>query len=83
MQLSTLLIISVVSGVASPSLFESLANHTKEDPRILAVTINPSQCSNLKSVLKSIIQDATCQNPAITDDETLADSRRVCVNLTV
>ena len=55
----------------------------KEDPEMLVVTINASQCSNLKSVLKSIIQDATWHNPALADDEALTDTRKVRNKLTV
>ncbi|MCJ1391720.1 hypothetical protein MMC18_004585 [Xylographa bjoerkii] len=74
-QISTGLIISGISARTSTSVSTLVARSVRLEPRNLIVPVAASQCANLKSALKTIIQEATKENVSSIDED-LQDDRQ-------
>ncbi|MCJ1417094.1 hypothetical protein MMC32_003433 [Xylographa parallela] len=72
-QISTGLIMSGIAGGTSTSVFTSIARSLASDPQNLIVPIAASQCTNLKTTLKTIIQKIANQSIALADENLPAD----------
>ncbi|MCJ1384856.1 hypothetical protein MMC17_007974 [Xylographa soralifera] len=76
-QISTGLIMSGISAGTSSSIFTSVARSLKSHPRNLIVPVAASQCTNLKTTLKTIIQKTTNQSIALADEDLPGDHQGI------
>ena len=62
-------------------LIDSIAKHLQDEEKAIVINLTSSQAPNVKSVLKSINQNAINQHATIGDEDIVTDRQKVKVNV--